>query len=146
MNQRKEIKIYVFSSTNAPLNIFDEKIPLPTCLKDLNEIIENSLVKKHFNNNSSIKIKSYLLNKNEKKLIKDNVYISLTEKEIQLLQLFLKNYKSISKGKILKEVWKYNVEADTHTVETHIYRLRKKIKTKFLDESFILNTKTGYSI
>ena len=68
----------------------------------------------------------------------------LTEKEIQLLELFLNNKKSISKIKILSLVWNYSSEADTHTVETHIYRLRKKISDKFSDEDFILNGKEGY--
>ena len=54
------------------------------------------------------------------------------------------NNKPISKNKILDEVWKYSEDADTHTVETHIYRLRKKIKSKFSDEDFILNNKSGY--
>ena len=80
----------------------------------------------------------------EKKLIKDKNYILLTEKEIQLLELFLDSKKPISKNMILKEVWKYSTSADTHTVETHIYRLRKKIKVKFEDENFILNSKDGY--
>ena len=81
---------------------------------------------------------------NEKRLVKDKNYISLTEKEIQLLELLLLNKKPISKNKILEEVWKYSTSADTHTVETHIYRLRKKIKSKFKDENFILNDKNGY--
>ena len=51
---------------------------------------------------------------------------------------------SVNKNKILEEVWKYSTSADTHTVETHIYRLRKKIKSKFSDENFILNNKDGY--
>ena len=84
------------------------------------------------------------MNKNEKRLVKDKNYISLTEKEIQLLELLLLNKKPISKNKILEEVWKYSTAADTHTVETHIYRLRKKIKSKFKDENFILNNKNGY--
>ena len=84
------------------------------------------------------------MNKNEKRLVKDKNYISLTEKEIQLLELLLLNEKPISKNKILEEVWKYSTSADTHTVETHIYRLRKKIKSKFKDENFILNNKSGY--
>ena len=71
-------------------------------------------------------------------------FILLTEKEIQLLELFLKNNKAINKNVILNEVWKYAADADTHTVETHIYRLRKKIKDKFSDENFILNNKNGY--
>jgi len=68
----------------------------------------------------------------------------LTEKEIQLLELFLNIKKPISKNKILSSVWNYATDADTHTVETHIYRLRKKIFDKFVDEKFILNNKDGY--
>ena len=113
-------------------------------IEDLNNIIENSIIKKSFNINSSIRIKNYILDKNEKKLIKDNDFILLTEKEIQLLELFLDNVKPISKDKILEQVWKYSSSADTHTVETHIYRLRKKIKSEFQDDSFILNNKDGY--
>ena len=72
------------------------------------------------------------------------MFILLTEKEIQLLELFSTSKKGISKSKILNKVWKYAADADTHTVETHIYRLRKKIKVKFFDDSFILNTDDGY--
>ena len=63
---------------------------------------------------------------------------------MQLLELFLDNKKPISKDKILSLVWNYATDADTHTVETHIYRLRKKIINKFNDEKFILNKKDGY--
>ena len=84
------------------------------------------------------------MNKNEKKLYKQNNFIILTEKEIQLLELFLENKKAISKDNILSTVWNYSADADTHTVETHIYRLRKKISDKFMDEKFILNNKEGY--
>ena len=86
------------------------------------------------------------MDKNEKKLIKDKNYILLTEKEIQLLELFLGNKKPISKNIILKEVWKYSTSADTHTVETHIHRLRKKILIKFGDSNFIKNNNKGYYI
>ena len=84
------------------------------------------------------------MNKNEKKLIRDNNYTVLTEKEVQLLELFLNTKKPISKNFILSSVWNYSSDADTHTVETHIYRLRKKINDKFADEKFILNNKDGY--
>ena len=73
-----------------------------------------------------------------------NDSVILTEKEIQLLELFLTKKKPISKDKILLTVWNYSADADTHTVETHIYRLRKKINDKFMDEKFILNNKEGY--
>ena len=123
---------------------FDENLELPATLKEINAIVENTSAKKKFDKNSSIEIKSYLLNKNEKKLSKLDKFIILTEKEIQLLELFLKNKTPISKDKILSLVWNYSSDADTHTVETHIYRLRKKISDKFMDENFILNSKQGY--
>ena len=85
-----------------------------------------------------------MLNKNEKKLSKENHSIILTEKEIQLIELFLNSSKPVSKENILQSVWNYSADADTHTVETHIYRLRKKISEKFCDEVFILNNKKGY--
>ena len=126
------------------LNNFDAYLKLPTTLKDINLIVENTAAKIRFNKNSSIDIKSFLLDKNEKKLSKQNKFILLTEKEIQLLELFLNNKKPISKDNILSSVWNYSSEADTHTVETHIYRLRKKISEKFKDDNFILNNKDGY--
>ena len=103
------------------------------------------MLRKNLLKNSSIQIKNYLLNKNEKKLSKLDDFIILTEKEVQLLELFLNSKKPISKDYILSSVWNYSSDADTHTVETHIYRLRKKITDKFSDEKFILNSKDGYS-
>ena len=85
-----------------------------------------------------------MLDKNERKLSKAENCIILTEKEVQLLELFLNEKKPISKDNILSSVWNYSSEADTHTVETHIYRLRKKVTDKFMDEKFILNNKDGY--
>ena len=137
------IKICVGKKKDLKGN-FDGNLELPTTLKEINAIVENASAKKKFSKNSSIEIKSYLLNKNEKKLSKNDKFIILTEKEIQLLELFLKNKTPISKDKILSLVWNYSSDADTHTVETHIYRLRKKISDKFMDEKFILNSKQGY--
>tara|TARA_A100001015_G_scaffold285932_1_gene354006 strand:+ start:5698 stop:6303 length:606 start_codon:yes stop_codon:yes gene_type:complete len=125
-------------------NNWDAKIDLPTTLKEINAIVESAFVKKKFNKNSSIKIKSYLLDKNEKKLSKLDDFIILTEKEVQLLQLLLDAKKPVQKNNILSTVWKYSTDVDTHTVETHVYRLRKKILNRFKDEKFILNNKDGY--
>ena len=144
LKNSNKIKILASSSNKIKSDIFHAKVSLPLTIKDLNYIIENTIVKKNFSKNSSIKIKSYILDKNEKKLIKEESYVSLTEKEIQLLELFLTHNKPVSKNVILDQVWKYSEDADTHTVETHIYRLRKKIKSKFSDEDFILNDKSGY--
>jgi len=123
---------------------FDGILELPTTLKEINSVVDVTIAKSKFNTNSSIIVKSYLLNKNEKKLSKSDDHITLTEKEIQLIELFLKNKAPISKDNILSSVWNYSSDADTHTVETHIYRLRKKIIDKFMDDKFILNSKDGY--
>ena len=122
----------------------DASLELPTTLKEINAIVENTVAKEKFSTNSSIEVKSYFLNKNEKKLSKLDEYIILTEKEIQLIELFLNNKKPIPKANILSSVWNYSSNADTHTVETHIYRLRKKINDKFSDQKFILNSDDGY--
>ena len=137
------IKICVAKKRDK-FNNYDAFLELPASIKDINNIIETTVAKKKFYKNSSIEIKDYLLNKNEKKLSKHKNFVILTEKEIQLLELFLFNKKPISKDNILSSVWNYASDADTHTVETHIYRLRKKIADKFMDEKFIHNNKDGY--
>ena len=126
--------------------LYEGFLSLPTTVSDFNSLIEKSMIKKEFSDNSSIKVKKYILDKNEKKLFKIDKFIILTEKEVQLIEIFLNNKKPISKDQILKFVWNYSSNADTHTVETHIYRLRKKINDKFSDNDFILNDKKGYYI
>ena len=123
---------------------FNDKILFPTSLADLNNKIKKIIIAFKFSINSALKIKKYILDKNEKKLIKDNTYISITEREVQLIELLFSEKKSLTKNYILKKIWNYSDSADTHTVETHIYRLRKKIYTKFNDEKFILNFDKGY--
>ena len=137
------LKVCASKKLNSTNN-YDGILELPCTIKHINQIIENVIAKKKFIKNSSIKIKNYFLNKNEKKLSKENDQIILTEKEIHLLELFLKSNKPISKNDILKIVWNYSTDADTHTVETHIYRLRKKISDEFKDSNFIKNNKEGY--
>jgi len=133
------------SDENNKLYDYDSILNLPTSINEINSLVEELSTKKIFNKNSSISIKKeYVLDKNEKKLIKNNNFIILTEKEVQLLELFITNSKPISKREILLSVWNYSKDADTHTVETHIYRLRKKISDKFLDTCFIVNDKNGY--
>ena len=139
-------KILAIENIKKKSNLFNAIIKLPTTLSEINNFIESSVARNRFGRNSSIKIKDYFLDKNEKKIKKKDLSLILTEKEIQLLELFLKNSKPISKDKILSKVWNYSSDADTHTVETHIYRLRKKINDKFSDEAFILNNKQGYYI
>ena len=122
-----------------------EKLNLPTSVGQINKVVFNNIIKKEFKINSSLKINNYKLDKNLRRLIKDELYLELTEKEIELVELLRKN--SFTKKKeILSTIWKYSKEADTHTVETHIYRLRKKIEKKFKDKKLISSMKGGYKI
>ena len=130
---------------NKKLN-YNDKILLPTSLDDLTNRITNIITAFKFSNNSALKINKYILDKNEKKLIKENNYISITEREVQLIELLFNEKKPLTKNFILKKIWNYSDNADTHTVETHVYRLRKKIYNKFNDEKFILNLDKGYII
>ena len=143
INELKCVKI-IAGKKKDKSKYFDEVVYLPASINEINNIVESSAAKREFSKNSSIKIKSYFLDKNEKKLSRDGISIILTEKEIQLLELFLGNRSPVSKNTILSKVWHYSSDADTHTVETHIYRLRKKINQSFSDNHFIQINKTGY--
>ncbi|MDA7831283.1 helix-turn-helix domain-containing protein [Candidatus Pelagibacter sp.] len=127
---------------NNLLNFKD--LPLP--LKKLLELISIRLIKLKFNNQSKIIIKGYELNLNSKFIGKDNLNLKLTEKEIDII-LYL-NHKKIKHdvADLQKNIWGYSKNIETHTVETHIYRLRKKINDLFKDQNFILTHKNGYFI
>ena len=138
-------KIVFHNSINIPETENIEKLTLPASIDQINNIVVNNIVKKRFKINSSLKINNYKLDKNLRRLIKNEIYLELTEKEIELIELL--NKKPYTKKKqILTTIWKYSDDADTHTVETHIYRLRKKIKDTFKDEKFIRSEKQGYAI
>ena len=122
-----------------------EKLQLPASVIQINNIIVNNIVKKEFKINSSLKINNYKLDKNSRRLIKNNQSLELTEKEIELIELLYKE-KFIKKNEILSKIWNYSKDADTHTVETHIYRLRKKIKDEFGQDDLIKSEKDGYMI
>ena len=125
---------------------YTDKITFPLMLLDFNSRIVNLITSKKFNQNSSIKIKEYIIDKNEKKLIKGKLSVTITEREIQLIELLFNEKKPVSKNIILKKVWKYSENVDTHTVETHVYRLKKKIFDRFKEDNFIIHLKSGYSI
>ena len=110
------------------------------------EKINSNLLMQQFNFQSNINLGDYLLDLNSRIISLKNNKLKLTEREIQII-LFLKKQKQPSNINILqKEVWGYAEESETHTVETHIYRLRKKIKKNFDDQSFIKSDKKGYFI
>jgi len=119
---------------------------LPLSFKKLIELINIKLIKLKFNQQSKIIIKGYELNLNSKFLSKSNLKLKLTEKEIEII-LYL-NSKKIKHNvaDLQKNIWGYAANMETHTVETHIYRLRKKISDLFKDKKFILSHKNGYFI
>jgi len=119
---------------------------LPLSFKKLLELINIKLIKLKFNQQSKITIKGYELNLNSKFFSKDGLKLKLTEKEIEII-LYL-NDKDIKHNveDLQKNIWGYAANMETHTVETHIYRLRKKISHLFKDEKFILSHKNGYFI
>jgi len=127
---------------NNFLNFKD--LPLP--LKKLQELISIRLIKLKFNHQSKIIIKGYELNLNSKFIGKNNLNLKLTEKEINIiLYLYHKKIKH-NVADLQKNIWDYSSNIETHTVETHIYRLRKKINDLFKDQNFILTHKNGYFI
>ena len=125
---------------------FAEQSIIPFSILDLEKKIISLLARYKFKKSSLIHLCGYTLNKNEKKIEKNNLKLQLTEKEIDCLILFSQIDKPLSRSFILNNIWKYSPESDTHTVETHIYRLRKKILEKFDDNNFIKNNNKGYYI
>ena len=124
----------------------NEQLKMPFRILDFKKKIVSLISKNEFKKNSSIHLNDYIIDKNERKIKKDNLELKLSEKEVNFLILFSKNKEPISKNFVLKNVWKYSEETETHTVETHIHRLRKRILNKFNDKNFIKNNNKGYYI
>jgi DNA-binding response OmpR family regulator len=148
------IDYLIISKTNHKLslnnNIADKNFldfkDLPLSLKKLLELINIKLIKSKFNQQSKIIIKGYELDLNSKFFSKDSLNLKLTEKEIEII-LYLNNKKiKYDVADLQKNIWGYSINMETHTVETHIYRLRKKISDQFKDDRFILSHKNGYFI
>ena len=119
---------------------------LPLSINKVIEFINIQLIKLRFNHQSKINIKQYELNINSKFFSKGPVNLKLTEKEIEIILYLIDSKKKHNVLDLQKNIWEYSPEMETHTVETHIYRLRKKISDKFNDENFILSDKNGYFI
>ena len=119
---------------------------LPVKIFEIIEKINLNFLKINYDVQSNIAIGEYKLNINSREISNDAVKLKLTEREIEII-LFLNNSKlPQSIESLQKKVWGHNLELETHTVETHIYRLRKKINRTFKNDKFILSTKEGYKI
>ena len=118
----------------------------PIKIEKLIDLLNINLLKQKYNNQSEIILNKYKIDLNSRKIFNEEKYLKLTEKEIEII-LFLNNHnKPQNIQSLQKDVWGYISDLDTHTVETHIYRLRKKIKESFNDESFIISSKEGYNL
>ena len=133
-------------SKNLLSGKFVEKIKMPFKILDLEKKVISLSAKYAFKKSSLINLNDYIIDKNERKIKKNNLELQLTEKEIDFLVLFSNSNKPLSRNFVLNNVWNYSSESDTHTVETHIHRLRKKILKKFGDNNFIKNSDKGYYI
>ena len=127
---------------NDNYNIFN----YPIDIRNFIEKINIQLIKYKYSFQSKIKVKNYFLDLNSRIILRDNKSLKLTEREMDII-LFLNDSKVPQKINILQNlVWGYSSKLETHTVETHIYRLRKKISDSFKDENFIVSTDNGYFI
>ena len=124
-----------FVLDNSPINIFK-----------LVEKINIEFLKLQFNNQSQMKVNNYTINLNSREMLKNNTKLKLTEKEINTINYLSKSNKPVSIDELQAKVWSYQSDIETHTVETHIYRLRKKILISFNDKEFIISKKNGYKI
>ena len=135
--------------SNKNFSNFEDQIIIENYPIELLKLIENinvRFLKKKYNQQSDIIIGVYNLNLNSRKIFYKDRSLDLTEKEIHIIT-FLKDQKKPVKVSLLQsEVWGHNSELETHTVETHIYRLRKKISDKFNNDDFIKSLKLGYVI
>jgi DNA-binding response OmpR family regulator len=99
-----------------------------------------------FNSQSHVKAKKYTIDLNSREMLNQDIKLKLTEKEINTITYLSNSNKPVSIEELQKMVWSYQSDIETHTVETHIYRLRKKILNTFNDNEFIISKKNGYQI
>ena len=155
INPLNKIKINNFpsiliSKSSKPISRlfgdFNDQLNMPFTILDFKKKIVSLIAKNEFKKNSLIRLSGYIIDKNERRIKRNNLELQLSEKEVNFLILFSTSKKPINRNLVLKNVWKYSEETETHTVETHIHRLRKKILEKFGDDNFIKNNKKGYYI
>ena len=138
---------YVIISTKEQKN-FENFLFINSLPKKISNILENinvTLLKNKYLHQSELKIGKYTLDINSRKMIFKNLILNLTEKEIDLI-VYIYQKKNANLKELQNNVWGYSSNLETHTVETHIYRLRKKMSETFKDINFIKHDKKGYSI
>ena len=118
----------------------------PISLSKLVEKVNIFSLKFNFKSQSKIEVNDYVVDINERKITKNNNELKLTEREIEIILFLNKKETPQNVDSLQTQIWKQKKELETHTVETHIYRLRKKINEKFNDNNFIKSNEVGYFI
>ena len=143
---KQNIFLFYNKDNNYDINLEYNLLKYPIEIYSLIEKINIQLIKQKYNYQSKIKLNDYYLDLNSRNIAKKDKSLKLTEREMDII-LFLNDKKKPQKINILQsQVWEYSSDLETHTVETHIYRLRKKINNKFKDNKFIISTDEGYII
>ena len=131
-------------NSNLPNLILVDNFPIK--LNKLLEKINVEFLKKNFIKQSNINVGKYIININSREMILESQKLKLTEKEIDTIIFLSKKELPVTVDELQEKVWGYQSKLETHTVETHIHRLRKKIKEKFFDDNLIISKKNGYQI
>ena len=144
----KNLNNYLIIS-NKKYSDIDNQLVLgnsPINISKLLEKINIEFLKLQFNSQSEVKVNNYIIDLNSREMLIDKTKLKLTEKEINTITYLSKSNKPVSIDELQEKVWSYQSDIETHTVETHIYRLRKKISNTFNDNEFIVSEKNGYQI
>ena len=139
---------YLVISNKKNLNISNQFVldKVPINIFKLVEKINIEFLKIQFSSQSEVKVNNYIINLNSREMLINNKKLKLTEKEINTIIYLSKSNKPVTINELQEKVWSYQSDMETHTVETHIYRLRKKILNTFNDNEFIISKKNGYQI
>ena len=139
---------YLVISNKKNLNISNQFVldKVPINIFKLVEKINIEFLKIQFSSQSEVKVNNYIINLNSRAMLINNKKLKLTEKEINTIIYLSKSNKPVTINELQEKVWSYQSDMETHTVETHIYRLRKKILNMFNDNEFIISKKNGYQI
>ena len=139
---------YLVISNKKNLNISNQLVldKVPINIFKLVEKINIEFLKIQFSSQSEVKVNNYIINLNSREMLINNKKLKLTEKEINTIIYLSKSNKPVTINELQEKVWSYQSDMETHTVETHIYRLRKKILNTFNDNEFIISKKNGYQI
>ena len=146
--QVSNLNNYLVISNKNHLDIANQFVldQTPINFFKLIEKINIEFLKIQFNSQSEVKVNNYIIDLNSREMLVNNKKLKLTEKEINTIIYLSKSNKPVSIDELQEKVWSYQSDMETHTVETHIYRLRKKILNTFNDNEFIISKKNGYQI